>query len=79
MKRVPVPVIDNATLRSVLSEMQLLEQFEAGKAHCFICNRTMTWDNTYGVFLDGSELRFVCDDYRCFDRLREQRPEKIAV
>ena len=71
--------IYNGALRKLLSQFGALDAFEGGQESCAMCGSGVNWDNLMGVFLDNGRVRFVCDDYRCYDRFEaNSRRERVT-
>ncbi len=57
-------------LNSLLSHAGLLAPFEKGQIHCAVCWETISSENLVAIYMEKTELRFVCDNFRCVDAAR---------
>ena len=63
--------VSSSSLREILATANLLKEFDAGNSHCAFCGEVVSWENTFGVYLQRGELQFICDKFGCYDKVKE--------
>jgi hypothetical protein len=66
---VNIPAIHDDDLKSLLIKHGLYDRVIQGKILCYISNEVITWDNIYGLLEVNGELKLVCDNSECIDKL----------
>ena len=62
-------------LPRLLEDFGLKEDFDSGKIRCAFSNEVVTMQNFLGIFSDGKEIKFVCDNdigRKQFEKLKKE-------
>ena len=59
-------------LRDLLESLGMLAKFEAGALRCAFSGDVITWDNLYGIFPDGGDVKLACTKPECVTALAEK-------
>ncbi len=65
-------------LASLLRSLGVLNRFEAGTLKCAICGDTITWENLYGIFPEGGDVKFGCTRPACVTGLAARIEARTA-
>lgn len=49
-------------LPKLLEDLGLKDDFDNGRIRCAFSNEVVTMDNFFGIFSDGQEIKFVCNN-----------------
>ena len=63
-------------LPKLLEKLGLKDDFEQGKIRCAFSNEVVSMDNFLGIFSDGQEIKFVCDNEIARAKLAELAQRK---
>ena len=63
-------------LAKTVGKLGLKDDFEQGKIRCAFSNEVVSMDNFLGIFSDGQEIKFVCDNEIARAKLAELAQRK---
>ncbi|HEY4474065.1 MAG TPA: hypothetical protein VI957_02805 [Candidatus Paceibacterota bacterium] len=63
-------------LPKLLEKLGLKEDFEQGKIRCAFTNEVVSMDNFLGIFSDGQDIKFVCNNETARAKLAELTQRK---
>lgn len=64
-KHLDIPAVWDKDLRTILSDIGILDQFEAHSLQCKYCDQPLGWHNLGAVAIEDSRLVFICDTAEC--------------
>lgn len=67
-KRIDIPAVHDKDLEKLLTELQVIDSFVAGKIHCPNCGTVITWENLFALKVKNSEVLMYCDKINCKEK-----------
>ena len=70
-ENINIPAIHDDDLKLLLIRHGLYEKILRGEVRCHISDEIITWENIYGIFESNGEIKLVCDNVDCIDKLNK--------
>lgn len=70
-ENINIPAIHDDDLMSLLVKHGLYEKILRGEVRCSMSDDIITWENIYGIFEVDGEIKLVCDNIECVDKLNK--------
>jgi len=64
-----IDVIHEKDLEEFLTNTSLYEDFKKEKINCRYCEKTIYQHNICGIFINMGEIKFICNDESCYEKL----------
>ena len=65
----------------MLERLEIKEKFDKKEIKCKFCKRIINKDNMYSIFTESNDVKFVCDEYDCINKmflyLEDKKRKKI--
>jgi len=68
-KQLDLKAILDSDIEGILEKIGLLELVNQGKIKCEFCERKITLDNLYCIYVESNEFKFCCDRISCYEKL----------
>lgn len=77
MKKINLPAVHDKDLVKILTEYNLIHQFEKSELNCFNCNQIINSINLSGIIVKYETLAFVCDNPDCLAHATSKNTKNI--
>ena len=64
-----IDVIHEKDLEEFLTNTNLSEDFKKEKINCKYCQKTINLQNICGIIINKGEIKFICNDESCYEKL----------
>ena len=71
-ENITIPAIHDDDLKSILVKHNLYERVMSGMVRCYLSEDIITWENIYALQEISGELKLICDNPECIDKLNNE-------
>lgn len=72
-KQLNLKAMLDSDLDKLLDQLGVLELMNVGKLRCAICNKRITREKFYCLYVEHGEIKFCCNKVSCYEKVAKSQ------